>query len=144
MRLFWSAGKAARRCNACAYNCSYIAPSKLQDFGEIMYLAMSGCGVGFSAESYNVQKLPQIKIHNGKLKMRKPFVVKDSKEGWADAFVYGMKTWFDGEDVEFDYSELRPEGAKLETMGGKSSGPEPLRNLIDFARERVLKNTEND
>jgi len=139
MRLLWSAGKAARKCNACAYNCSYIAPSKLQDFGEIMYLSMCGCGVGFSAESYNVQKLPQIKIHNGKLKMRKTFVVKDSKEGWADAFVYGLKTWFDGEDVEFDYSRLRPEGAKLKTMGGKSSGPEPLRNLIDFTRERVLK-----
>ncbi len=139
MRLFWSAGKAARRCNACAYNCSYIAPSRLQDFGEIMYLSMCGCGVGFSAESYNVQKLPQIKIHNGELKMRKTFVVKDSKEGWADAFVHGLKTWFGGEDVEFDFSKLRPAGAKLVTMGGKSSGPEPLRNLIDFTRERVLK-----
>lgn len=139
MRLLWSAGKAARRCNVCAYNCSYIAPSKLQDFGEIMYLSMCGCGVGFSAESYNVQKLPQIKIHNGKLKMRKPFVIKDSKEGWADAFVYGLKTWFEGEDAEFDYSQLRPEGSKLKTMGGKSSGPEPLRNLIDFTRERVLR-----
>jgi ribonucleoside-diphosphate reductase alpha chain len=139
MRLFWSSGNAARRCNACAYNCSYVAPSKLQDFGEIMYLSMCGCGVGFSAESYNVQKLPQIKIHNGKLKMRETYVVKDSKEGWADAFVYGLKTWFDGEDVEFDYSKLRLAGAKLVTMGGKSSGPEPLRNLIDFARERVLK-----
>lgn len=139
MRLLWSAGKAARRCNVCAYNCSYIAPSKLQDFGEIMYLSMCGCGVGFSAESYNVQKLPQIKIHNGKLKMRKPFAIKDSKEGWADAFVYGLKTWFEGEDVEFDYSQLRPEGSKLKTMGGKSSGPEPLRSLIDFTRERVLR-----
>ncbi len=139
MRLFWSAGKAARRCNACAYNCSYIAPSELQDFGEIMYLSMCGCGVGFSAESYNVQKLPQIKIHNGKLKMRKTHVVEDSKEGWADAFVYGLKTWFAGEDVQFDYSKLRPEGAKLKTMGGKSSGPDPLKNLIDFTRDRVLK-----
>jgi len=139
MRLFWSAGKAAGRCNACAYNCSYIAPSELQDFGEIMYLSMCGCGVGFSAESYNVQKLPQIKIHNGVLKTRETYVVKDSKEGWADAFVAGLKTWFDGEDIQFDYSQLRPEGAKLVTMGGKSSGPDPLRNLIDFTRERVLK-----
>ncbi|MBU4536448.1 ribonucleoside-triphosphate reductase [Patescibacteria group bacterium] len=139
MRLFWSAGKAARRCNAAGYNCSYIAPSELQDFGEIMYLSMCGCGVGFSAESYNVQKLPQIKIHNGKLKMRKTHVVGDSKEGWADAFVLGLKAWFDGEDILFDYSQLRPEGAKLKTMGGKSSGPDPLRNLIDFTRERVLK-----
>lgn len=139
MRLFWSAGKAARRCNASAYNCSYVAPSVLQDFGEIMYLSMSGCGVGFSAESYNVQKLPQIKIHNGKIKMRKTYVIDDSKEGWCDALVYGLKTWFEGEDVMFDYSQLRPEGAKLKTMGGKSSGPGPLRNLIDFTRERVLK-----
>ncbi|MCK5286071.1 MAG: ribonucleoside-triphosphate reductase [Candidatus Pacebacteria bacterium] len=139
MRLFWSAGKAARRCNATAYNCSYIAPSKLQDFGEIMYLSMCGCGVGFSAESYNVQKLPQIKIHNGKLKMRKTYVIADSKEGWADAFVHGLKAWFDGEDVRFDFSQLRPEGSKLVTMGGKSSGPDPLKNLIDFTRERVLK-----
>ncbi|MFH1979166.1 MAG: ATP cone domain-containing protein [Patescibacteria group bacterium] len=139
MRLFWSAGKAARRCNASAYNCSYIAPSKLQDFGELMYLSMSGCGVGFSAESNNVQKLPQIKRRNGSVKMRKNYVVKDSKEGWADAFVYGLKTWFDGEDVQFDYSQLRPEGTKLKTMGGKSSGPDPLRNLIDFARERVFR-----
>jgi len=139
MRLFWSAGKAAKRCNASAYNCAYLAPSKLQDFGEIMYLSMSGCGVGFSAESYNVQKLPQIRMHNGKIKKRKVYVVKDNKEGWADAFVHGLKTWFNGEDVSFDYSQLRPEGTKLKTMGGKSSGPDPLRTLIDFTRERVLK-----
>ncbi|MCK5022163.1 MAG: ribonucleoside-triphosphate reductase [Candidatus Pacebacteria bacterium] len=139
MRLFWSSGKAARRCNASGYNCAFIAPSCFQDFGEILYLSANGCGVGFSAESHNVQKLPQIKIHNGKLKMRKTYVVKDSKEGWADAMVYGMKTWFNGEDVQFDFSQVRPAGAKLKTMGGRSSGPGPLKSLLDFSRELILK-----
>src|SRR3989344_7674875 len=61
MRLMWAAGKAARTTNVTGYNCSFIAPSKLQDFGEIMYLSMCGTGVGFSVEQQSVQKLPQIK-----------------------------------------------------------------------------------
>src|SRR3989338_5293311 len=33
MRLLQFAGKAARRSNVCAYNCSFVAPTKWQDFG---------------------------------------------------------------------------------------------------------------
>jgi len=137
MRLMWGAGSAARKTNVTGYNCSFIAPSKLQDFGEVMYLSMCGTGVGFSVESLTVQQLPQIKKQTGK--MLKTHVVGDSKEGWADAFVYALKTWFDGNDLKFDYSQLRPAGARLMTMGGKSSGPEPLRNLIEFSREKILR-----
>ncbi len=137
MRLMWGAGSAARKTNVTGYNCSFIAPSKLQDFGEVMYLSMCGTGVGFSVESNTVQQLPQIKKQTGK--MLKTHVVGDSKEGWADAFVYALETWFDGNDIKFDYSQLRPAGARLMTMGGKSSGPEPLRSLIDFTREKVLR-----
>src|SRR3989338_8947266 len=61
MRLMQFAGDPARRCNTCAYNCSFIAPSKIEDFAEIMYLSMQGCGVGFSVESQNIEQLPQIK-----------------------------------------------------------------------------------
>ncbi len=137
MRLMWSAGPAARKTNVTGYNCSFIAPAKLQDFGEIMYLSMCGTGVGFSVESGTVQQLPQIKKQTGK--MRKTHIVGDSKEGWADAFVLGLQTWFEGEDVQFDYSQLRPAGARLMTMGGKSSGPEPLRSLLNFSREKILR-----
>ena len=137
MRLMWSAGAAARKTNVCGYNCSFIAPSKLRDFGEIMYLSMCGTGVGFSVESQTVQQLPQIKKQSGR--MIKTHVIGDSKEGWADAFVHGMETWFNGDDLKFDYSQLRPAGARLVTMGGKSSGPDPLRSLIDFSREKILR-----
>ena len=137
MRLMWAAGPAARKTNVTGYNCSFIAPSKLRDFGEIMYLSMCGTGVGFSVESLTVQQLPQIKKQSGKT--AKTHVVGDSKEGWADAFVHGLEAWFAGEDIKFDYSQLRTAGARLMTMGGKSSGPDPLRNLIDFSREKILK-----
>lgn len=136
MRLLQFAGKAARRTNVCAYNCSFIAPRTFQDFAEIMYISMCGTGVGWSVESENIQALPQIQRQSGK--KLAPYIIPDSKEGWADAFSYGMKTWFEGNDVIFDYSLIRPAGSRLKTMGGKSSGPEPLRSLIDFTRIRIL------
>ncbi|KKS88664.1 MAG: Ribonucleoside-triphosphate reductase [Parcubacteria group bacterium GW2011_GWC1_43_11b] len=136
MRLLWGAGKAARATNVCAYNCSYVAPTKWQDFGEIMYVLMCGTGLGYSVEHQTVEQLPMIKKQNG----AKAFVhqIADSKEGWAEAFVLGLNTWADGKDVVFDYSLVRPQGARLHTMGGRSSGPEPLRNLLDFSRAKML------
>jgi ribonucleoside-diphosphate reductase alpha chain len=136
MRLMQFAGKAARKTNVCAYNCSFIAPRCIQDFAEIIYISMCGTGVGFSVESSNIQALPQIERQTGK--KLPTYVIEDSKEGWADALAFGMKAWFDGNDVDFDYSLLRPAGARLKTMGGKSSGPEPLKSLLSFTRERIL------
>ncbi len=136
MRLLQFAGNAARHTNVCAYNCSYIAPQSFQDLAEIMYISMCGTGVGWSVESQNVQRFPQIEIQTGKMLSR--HTVEDSKDGWANALVLGMKTWAAGSDVEFDYSLLRPAGARLKTMGGKSSGPEPLMRLLDFTRRKML------
>ena len=136
MRLMQFAGKAARKTNVCAYNCSFIAPRTIQDFAEIIYISMCGTGVGYSVESSNIQALPQIERQTGKKVAT--YVVPDSKEGWADAFAFGMKTWFDGNDVDFDFSLLRPAGARLKIMGGKSSGPEPLKSLLAFTRERII------
>lgn len=136
MRLFQFSGLPARTTNVCAYNCSYIAPESWQDFAEVMYISMCGTGVGFSAESHNIQKLPQIQKQTGeKLDIH---VIPDSKEGWCDALTLGMETWASGKDIEFDYSEIRPAGARLKTMGGKSSGPEPLKRLMRFTREKML------
>ncbi len=137
MRLVQFAGKPARKTNVCAYNCSFIAPVALKDFAEIMYISMCGTGVGWSVESENIQALPQIKKQTGKI--LPTYVVLDSKEGWADAFTFALETWFDGNDVNFDYSKIRKAGSRLKTMGGKSSGPEPLKSLINFSRERILR-----
>ncbi len=138
MRLLWSAGKAARSNNIAAYNCSYIAPTCLDDLAEIVYLLMSGVGVGFSVESQHVQQLPIIAQQRSE---RLPtHVVADSKEGWADALKAGLHAWYAGVDVDVDYTLVRPAGARLHTMGGRSSGPGPLRALLDYARGRILDN----
>ena len=137
MRLMQFAGDPARRCNTCAYNCTFIAPASLEDYAEIMYLSMQGCGVGFSVESQNVEQMPQIQKLTKKV--RPTHIVKDSKEGWCDALTLGLKTWYAGQDIQFDYSLIRPAGARLMTMGGKASGPEPLRSLLDFAKEKIQK-----
>jgi ribonucleoside-triphosphate reductase (thioredoxin) len=136
MRLLQFAGRAAEATNVCAYNCSFIAPESFQDIAEIMYISMCGAGAGWSVESENVQKLPQIKVQTGQ--KLPTHVVGDSKEGWADAFSLGMTTWANGKDIDFDFSKLRPAGARLETMGGKSSGPDPLRRLLAFTRKKML------
>lgn len=136
MRLMQFSGTAARATNVCAYNCSYIAPSKLEDFAEIMYILMCGTGVGFSVEHKNVDMLPVIKNQTGE-KLNN-YIIKDSKEGWADAITFGFNTWYEGLDVDFDFSKLRPSGARLKTMGGKSSGPDPLKDLLKFVREKIF------
>jgi ribonucleoside-diphosphate reductase alpha chain len=102
-----------------------------------MYISMCGTGVGFSVESENVQALPQIQKQTGK--KLATHVIADSREGWADALALGMKTWYEGNDIDFDFSEIRPAGSRLKTMGGKSSGPDPLRSLLGFTRERILR-----
>ena len=133
MRLLQFSGKAAQRDNVCAYNCSFIAPESFQDLAEIMYVSMSGTGAGWAVERTNAEKFPQIMMQFGE----KPatFVVADSKEGWADSLVAGMKAWAAGKDIVFDYSQIRPEGARLKTMGGKASGPAPLQRLHSFTRQ---------
>ncbi len=137
MRLLQFAGKAARRTNVCAYNCSFIAPRTFRDFAEIMYISMCGTGAGWSVESENIQALPQIQKQTGK--KLPTYVIQDSKEAWADAFTLGLETWFAGKDIDFDFSKIRPAGSRLKVMGGKSSGPEPLRALLAFSRERIIR-----
>ena len=137
MRAMQFSGDPARKCNTCFYNCSFIAPVRIEDFAEIMYLSMQGCGVGFAVESQNIQQLPQIQKNTGE--KLATHVVVDSKEGWCDALTLGLRTWYAGKDIDFDFSAIRPAGARLKTMGGKASGPEPLRSLLAFARDRIQK-----
>ena len=137
MRLLQFAGTPAQKTNVCAYNCSYIAPEKFQDLAEIMYISMCGGGAGWSVESQNIGKFPQIAMQTGK--KLPAYVVPDSKEGWCDALALGLTTWASGNDVEFDFSLIRPAGERLKTMGGRASGPAPLRRLLEFSRSRMFK-----
>lgn len=136
MRLLWSAGKAADATNVTAYNCAYIAPTNWKDLSEIMYVSMCGAGCGFSVEKENVSKFPVIKEQTGKKK--DTIVVDDSRDGWCEAFLLAADAWAEGYDVDIDYSFVRPAGARLSTMGGRASGPQPLIDLMSFTREKMF------
>ncbi|TFH04348.1 MAG: recombinase, partial [Spirochaetales bacterium] len=136
MRLLAMAGDPARRNNVAIYNCSYLPVDSIDSFVEALIISMSGCGVGFSVERQYVERLPRIIRQSGtKLPT---LVVDDTSEGWAQALRVGLQTWFTGEDIEFDLSEIRPAGVALKVKGGRASGPEPLRNMLRFARERII------
>ena len=136
MRLLAMAGPAARRNNVAIYNCSYQPVESIDSFVEALTISMSGCGVGYSVERRYVENFPRIHRQLGVTPSR--FVIEDSAEGWSDALRYGLETWFEGGDVQFDYSLVRPAGEPLRVKGGRASGPEPLRKMLDFVRARVL------
>jgi ribonucleoside-diphosphate reductase alpha chain len=83
-----------------------------------------------------VEKLPRVKRQTSALPI--VYSVVDSTEGWVEAVNLGMSLWFEGGDVTFDYSMIRPAGAVLKTKGGRASGPQPLKMMLDFLRSRVL------
>ncbi len=136
MRLLAMAGPAARRNNIALYNCSYMPVDSVDSFVEALIISMSGCGVGFSVERQYVEQFPRIVRQKGN--PPQTFVIPDSSEGWAEAVRLGLAAWFNGEDVVFDYSQVRPAGRPLRVKGGRASGPEPLRKMLDFARNRIL------
>ncbi len=136
MRLLAMAGSPARRNNIAIYNCSYLPVDSIQSFVEALIISMNGCGVGYSVERRYVEQLPRIRRQTG---VKRPaFVVPDTSDGWAEAVRRGLETWFAGEDVEFDMSLVRPAGEPLRVKGGRASGPEPLRSMLRFARDRIL------
>ena len=136
MRLLAMAGPAARRNNVTIYNCSYMTVDSIDSFVEALIISMCGCGVGYSVERKYIEKFPRIKRQTGAEPIQ--HVVEDSSEGWADTVRLGLQTWFDGGDIRFDYSQVRPAGAPLLTKGGRASGPEPLRKMMQFARKLIL------
>jgi ribonucleoside-triphosphate reductase (thioredoxin) len=133
MRLLMSAGEACDRDNIAAFNCSYLAVNNKRSFSEALYILMNGTGVGFSCERQEIAKLPLIPAEL--VKTEDVIVVEDSKLGWAKAFKKLLSSLWEGDIPQFDYTKVRPAGARLKTFGGRASGPEPLKRLFDFTTE---------
>jgi ribonucleoside-diphosphate reductase alpha chain len=131
MRAVMTAGPALERDNVAGYNCSFLPVDSVRSFDEAMYILMCGTGVGFSVESMYVNKLPLVNEHFEKSDTI--IVVEDSKAGWAKALRELIALLYQGQIPSIDISKVRPAGARLKTMGGRSSGPQPLVNLFDFA-----------
>ncbi len=129
MRSFQFAGKPIEVSPNRIFNCAYMPVDDIRSFSEAMFLLLGGTGVGFSVQQHHVDNLPEIRKPNSNRTRR--FLVNDSIEGWADAIKALMNSYFKGTSkLRFDYSDIRPKGAKLVTSGGKAPGPQPLRECI--------------
>ena len=123
------------------FNCAYLPIDDARSFGEIMFLLLGGTGVGYSVQRHHVEKLPEILKPSGKRTYR--YLVSDSIEGWADAVKALVMSYFRGTSkLRFDFSDIRPKGARLVTSGGKAPGPQPLKECL-LRLEGMLEVKEN-
>jgi ribonucleoside-diphosphate reductase alpha chain len=138
MRCVQMAGPALERCQVGVYNCSFQFLQSTRDLAEELYVLMQGTGVGFSVEyEYATEKFPRIKRQKKDVEVV-THVIADTTEGWCEAYRIGLDTWWAGHDIKFDFSKIREAGTPLKIKGGKASGPGPLKDLLEFARNRIL------
>ena len=130
MRSVMTSGAALERDNVAGYNCAFLPVDSPRSFDETMYVLMCGTGVGFSVEYKYINKLPA--VPESLEKSTTVITVEDSKQGWAKAYRELLALLWSGHIPAIDVSKVRPAGARLKTMGGRSSGPQPLINLFDF------------
>ena len=130
MRALMTAGPALERDNIAGFNCSYLAVDDVRAFDEIMYILMNGTGVGYSVERQDINKLPEVSenFHQSDTIIK----VADSKQGWATAFRQLISLLYAGQIPKWDTKDVRPSGARLNTFGGRASGPAPLEDLFVF------------
>jgi hypothetical protein len=106
-----------------------------------MDLSMLGSGVGYDTKGAK-DRMPlhrPIKVADASQRTR--MVVRDSREGWVDTLSWTLLPFFESgmREVEFDYSEIREAGQPLKGMGGVSSGPGPLIDMVNSIRTVLHK-----
>jgi ribonucleoside-diphosphate reductase alpha chain len=139
MRSLQFAGKPIELNNARIFNCSFLPLDDWRAFSEIMFLLLSGCGVGYSVQNHHIDQLPEIKVPT----KHKRYLVGDSIEGWADAVRMLCKAYFQGAPLPtFDFRDIRAKGAQLITVGGKAPGPEPLKECL-FNLQKIFDRKKN-
>jgi ribonucleoside-triphosphate reductase len=143
MRSLQFAGKPIQVSPNRLYNCSYLPVDDIEAFNEIMFLLLSGCGVGYSVQQHHIKDLPV--ITKPYMKRSKRFVIGDSIEGWSDSVKVLIKSYLGGNKaskINFDYTCIRPKGARLVTSGGKAPGPQPLKECL-IKVEGILQSKED-
>lgn len=128
MRSMQFAGKPIELSPARLYNCCFMPMDNFLSFSELMFLLLSGTGVGYSVQKHHVADLPEVRRSSRKRR----YLIGDSIEGWADSVKALVRAYLDGRPKPvFDYSDIRPKGSRLKTAGGKAPGPEPLKACLE-------------
>ncbi|MDP4012182.1 MAG: fused protease/ribonucleoside-triphosphate reductase [Candidatus Nanoarchaeia archaeon] len=125
-------------------NCAFVSTENIKDdlaapFTFLMDASMLGVGVGFDTKGADqlyikgVDKRRQLEFYD----------IPDTREGWVESVRILLESYFLGTpEVKFGYEKIRPAGAPIKGFGGKSSGPEPLKELHEGIR-KTLENQVN-
>jgi len=136
MRSLQFGGEAILRNNTRLFNCSFLHMNDVRSFGEVLFLLLSGTGVGYSIQRRHINQLPTIQ----QPKEEGEFVVHDSIEGWAQSLDVLMESYFFKRiRPKFNLSGVRKKGSLLVTTGAKAPGPEPLQKMLNEVELRLKK-----
>ena len=150
MRSMQFGGEAILRNHSRMFNCSFSNVDRVDFFKEYFFLLLSGCGVGFSVQKHHIALLPPLPHREAENDLPVwHFRIEDTIEGWSDALNALFTSHYEGKLIEFDFSAIRPRGARLRTSGGKAPGHLPLRKalhrvaeVLDQAAGRALRPIE--
>lgn len=118
--------------NAALWNCAMVSTADIannptEPFCFLMDMSMLGVGVGFDTKGDG-----EVTIHAPeRCGIQEDYVysIPDSREGWVTSVRLLLEAYLYSDNVEFDYSQIRPYGAPIRTFGGTAPGPEPLKHL---------------
>jgi len=147
MRSMQFGGKAVEAHNGRIFNCAVRHIDSIRAFAESFYTLLCGTGVGFGITDAFLNRLPDLVDATDKTGTVITYVVQDSIEGWGDSIealmnCYFKNTPYSGRKIVFDYSRIRPKGAKLKTGGGKAPGYKGLKNAhkkVKILLDRVIE-----
>ena len=142
MRSLQFGGKPIEVNNSRLFNCSYLAVDDYRAFSETMFLLLCGTGVGYSVQSFNIEKLPAI----AKGTKTRRYLIGDSIEGWADSIKVLMKGYLglSATVPTFDFRAIRQKGERLITSGGVAPGPEPLKICLMHIQSVLDRKQDGD
>ena len=144
-RTLWLGGTTiAKRREASQFNCAHTNIETVYDVVDMFWLLLQGCGVGFTPKVGTLtgfrKPIPNIEIirstrteKGGRETNEETFIdgvwtisVGDSAEAWAKSIGKLLAGKHKAHTLVFDFSEIRPEGDRLEGYGWISSGDGPI------------------
>ena len=128
--------------NILTSNCGFVSTNELDTsfsapFTYMMDFMMLGVGVGADTEGAGKVTIRPPKLIDG------TFVVEDTRESWVSLLEILLESFLGKQLPKLvDFSRIRAEGEPIKTFGGTSSGPGPLKALVDDVI-KVLCKTDN-
>lgn len=144
-RSLWAGGTPIvleKGLSASLYNCSFVSTQDIkEDFTDPFMFAMDalmlGVGVGFDTKGagkilIKSPKSPKITV-----------IISDDREGWVASLASLLLSYQGGNEVDFDYSLIRPAGTPIKTFGGIAAGSKPLEDLHKDVRNILSSRVGN-